>query len=133
MAGGLRGSGLTIEDRPTGIRRQSRESRGARFHTLKTLQEAGIETALSAQDLRGENGLARQAMYALRYGVPADRALASVTSIPARLLGISERIGSLEVGRDADLVIWSGRPFAATSRVLVVLIDGQVVVDRRKG
>ena len=60
-----------------------------------------------------------------------SEALRAVTSTPARLLGIEARVGTVEKGKDADLIVWSGPPFAATSRPLVVLIGGQVVVDRR--
>ena len=121
-----------IEDRPRGLRRSTYETRNARLYTLRSLIAAGIPTALSAQDLREEDGLARQAMYAMRFGVSAEDALKAVTSTPARLLGIEKRVGTLEAGKDADIVLWSGRPFAATSMPVVVLIGGEVVVDRRK-
>ncbi len=121
-----------IEDRPSGLRRSTYETEGARLYTMRALIEAGIPVALSAQDLREENGLARQAMYAMRFGVgPAD-ALRAVTSTPARILGIDERVGTLEKGKEADLVVWSGPPFAATSMPLVVVVGGKVVVDRRE-
>ena len=120
-----------IEDRATGIRRYS--DRGdLRFSTFKTLLDAGIVTALSAQDLRDEDGLARQAMYAKRFGVSLEAALASVTSTPARLLGIDNRVGTVEVGKDADLVVWNGPAFAATAMPAVVIVNGQVVVDQRR-
>jgi imidazolonepropionase-like amidohydrolase len=95
------------------------------------LLQAKIPTALSAQDLREEDGLARQAMYAQRFGVSFDDALRAVTQTPARLLGLEKELGTLVRGKRADLVLWSGTPFAATSMPLVVLIDGEVVLDRR--
>ncbi len=103
-----------------------------RLHTLRALIDAGVETALSAMDLRGEDGLARQAMYAIRYGVPPAEALRAVTSTPARLLGIDDQVGTVEAGKRADLVVWSGRPFAAVSRPLVVVVGGEIVVDRTR-
>ncbi len=121
-----------IEDRPSGLRRSTYETRGARLYTLRSLIEAGVPVALSAQDLREEDGLARQAMYAMRFGVEPAAALEAVTSTPARLLGVVDRIGTLEAGKDADLVVWSGEPFTATSMPLVVLLGGEVVVDRRE-
>ncbi len=121
-----------IEDRPRGLRRSTYETRNARLYTLRSLIEAGIPTALSAQDLREEDGLARQAMYAMRFGVSEENALKAVTSTPARLLGIEKRVGTLAAGKDADIVLWSGRPFAATSMPVVVLVGGEVVVDRRE-
>ena len=120
-----------IYERPSGIRARSSESRRSRYYTFRALIEAGIPTALSAQELREEDGLARQAMYAMRFGVRFDDALQAVTQTPAQMLGLDDQIGTIESGKRADLVIWRGQPFAATSMALVVLIDGQVVVDRR--
>jgi len=99
---------------------------------MKALLDSGIETALTAHELRDEDGLARQAMYAIRYGVAADKVLRAVTATPARILGLGDELGTLEPGKRADVVIWSGQPFEATSSPLVVLIDGEVVLDRRK-
>ncbi len=120
-----------IYEHPAGIRLRSGEGRRSMYYTFRALIEAGIETALSAQEFREEDGLARQAMYAVRFGVDFDDALQAVTQTPARLLGLDGQLGTLQPGKRADLVVWSGPPFAATSMPLVVLIDGEVVVDRR--
>lgn len=102
------------------------ESRRARLHTVKDLVDAGIPTALSAQDLREEDGLARQAMLAQRSGVSAAKALELVTLAPAKILGVDAEVGSIENGKRADLVIWNGAPFAATSRTVAVYVDGRL-------
>ena len=102
------------------------EHRRSRLHTLRDLVEAGVLTALSAQDLREEDGLARQAMLAIRSGVKAEKALELVTLAPARILGIDGEVGSVEAGKRADLVVWNGAPFAATSRVVQVYLGGQL-------
>jgi imidazolonepropionase-like amidohydrolase len=120
-----------IYARPSGVVARSGEGRRSRYYTFRALLEAGIPTALSAQDLREEDGLARQAMYAMRFGVSFDDALRAVTQTPAELLGLDDQLGTLEPGKRADLVLWSGQPFAATSSVTVVLIDGSIVVDKR--
>ncbi|MCA9002894.1 MAG: amidohydrolase family protein, partial [Planctomycetes bacterium] len=52
-----------------------------------------------------------------------------VTLVPARVLGLEDRIGSVEVGKDADLVLWSGPPFELTSRVLAVWVSGTPVTQ----
>ncbi len=116
-----------------GYRAASREVDNARLHTLRTLFAAGVSTALTAHELRDEDGLARQGMYALRFGASLEEVLSATTSTPARLLGVDDEIGTLEAGKAADLVVWSGTPFAADSRPLVVVIGGEVVHDRRKG
>jgi len=58
--------------------------------------------------------------------------VATVTINPARMLGIEDRVGTVEVGKDADLVLWSGTPFEPTSRVTAVLVDGALVVDTQQ-
>jgi len=122
-----------IDDRLTGVRDRAAEGERPRYFTFATLVAAGIPVALSAQDLREEDGLARQAMYAVRFGARPEDALRAVTQVPARLLGLEKELGTVEPGKRADLVLWSGPPLAATSEVLLVLIDGHVVVDRRRG
>ena len=56
-----------------------------------------------------------------------EEALRCITINPAEILGISDRVGSLEVEKDADIVIWSGHPFEFYSKVEQVLIDGEEV------
>jgi imidazolonepropionase-like amidohydrolase len=81
----------------------------------------------------GARHLPLHAAYAVRYGLgPAD-ALAALTLWPARAFQLADRIGSLEKGKDADLVVFSGNPFEPQSRVLLVVCNGAVVVDRREG
>ncbi|MBL1218570.1 MAG: hypothetical protein D8M59_13890 [Planctomycetes bacterium] len=116
---------------PSGLRQRSSETRESRLGTITELLDAGIDTALSAQDLREEDGLIRQAMYAVRAGVEAETALRLVTEVPARMLGLGDRLGTVETGKQADLVVWSGEPLEATSKPLVVMIKGSVVVDER--
>ena len=67
-----------------------------------------------------------------REGVPIapERAIRWVTSNPARMLGLGDRTGSIAVGKDADLVLWSGDPFSVYSRAEQVFIDGALVFDR---
>ena len=63
------------------------------------------------------------------WGLSAQEALAAVTRDAARLLGIDERVGTLEVGKDGDLVLFSGDPFEYTSQVCGVVIEGEVVSE----
>ena len=65
-------------------------------------------------------------------GVPEEEALKMVTLNPAKQLGIDKRTGSIEVGKDADLVIWDAHPFSIYSRVDTTMIEGEVYFDRAK-
>jgi imidazolonepropionase-like amidohydrolase len=105
------------------------------FMTLETARDLvalGVPVALSAHGAIGdEDTLGRQAGWAMRGGLSLEDALAAVTTTPARLLGVDDQVGTLAVGRAADLVLWSGTPFEATSAVIGVLIDGRLVLDPR--
>jgi imidazolonepropionase-like amidohydrolase len=65
-------------------------------------------------------------------GVPEQDALQMITLNPAKQLGIDKWTGSIEVGKDADIVIWSAHPFSVYSRVEMTMIDGEVFFDRAK-
>jgi imidazolonepropionase-like amidohydrolase len=68
--------------------------------------------------------LVHQATLAVKEGLDPATALAALTINPARIAGIDERLGSIEPGKDADLVIWSGDPLDVRSRVRRALIEG---------
>ena len=61
-----------------------------------------------------------------------EQALKLVTINPAIQLGIQDRVGSIEIGKDADLAIWNGHPFSVYSRVDTTFIDGDVYFDRQQ-
>jgi len=116
-----------------GVRDGTNDTSGSRLGTLRALFDAGLEPALSAQDLRDEAGLDRQAMAAIKSGLSLDEALRAVTVNPARILGVDGDMGTVEAGKRGDVVVWSGEPFAATSRAVVVVVDGRVSLDLRSG
>jgi imidazolonepropionase-like amidohydrolase len=102
------------------------------WNTASQLVEQGLTVCLSAHGAGpGPATLGHQAGFAMRGGLSFDQALAAVTSAPAALLGLSDRLGTVAEGMDADLALWNGRPFASTSRVTGVVIDGNLVVDPR--
>ena len=65
-----------------------------------------------------------QARLAVRFGLPADAALASITAVPARILGVENRVGRIAAGHDADFVALSGDPFDLTTAVRWTMCDG---------
>jgi imidazolonepropionase-like amidohydrolase len=81
--------------------------------------------------------LIHQATLAVKEGLDPVTALRAVTINPARIIGCADRIGSLEVGKDADLVIWSGDPLDVMSRAERAYLDGREIYrydyDRREG
>jgi imidazolonepropionase-like amidohydrolase len=67
---------------------------------------------------------------AVREGLPEDAALDVVTTNPAEILGIDDRVGQVAPGTDADLVVWDGPFHQFDTRSRHVLVDGEVVFDR---
>ncbi|HRJ17215.1 MAG TPA: amidohydrolase family protein, partial [Saprospiraceae bacterium] len=70
-----------------------------------------------------------EAAQATAYGLSVEDALRAITLNPAILLGIEQRVGSIEPGKDADLVMYDGEPFEYLTRVCGVMIDGEIVSD----
>ncbi len=69
----------------------------------------------------------------IREGLPEEEALKAVTINAAEIIGVAGRVGSLEVGKDADLVVWSGDPFEPLTHCLLTVIDGNIVYQREEG
>ncbi|MCZ6515836.1 MAG: amidohydrolase family protein [Acidobacteria bacterium] len=65
-------------------------------------------------------------------GLGVERTLRAATLDAARILGIADRVGSLEPGQDADLVLYNGEPFEYTSHLEAVVINGEVATRREK-
>jgi imidazolonepropionase-like amidohydrolase len=75
------------------------------------------------------NFLAHQAALSVKHGLDAETALRALTINPARIVGVDDRLGSIEPGKDADLVVWSGDPLDVLSRVERALIDGAEIYN----
>jgi len=91
------------------------------------LIDAKIPMALTAGGLTGEDALCHQATQAIRYGLSFEETMKAVTVTPAKILGISKIAGSIKVGLDADLVLWTEKPFSLTSKPALVMIKGEIV------
>jgi len=88
------------------------------------LHEAGIRFALTAHGLKDTGAFRKNVGKAIEAGLPADVALASVTTVPASMAGVSDRLGTVEAGKIANLVVTDGELFAEKSKVREVWIDG---------
>jgi imidazolonepropionase-like amidohydrolase len=92
------------------------------------LASAGVTIAITTDHpVVPINFLAHQAALSVKHGLDRDTALRALTINPARIVGVDDRLGSIEPGKDADLVIWSGDPLDVLSRVTRALIDGEEV------
>jgi imidazolonepropionase-like amidohydrolase len=97
------------------------------------LTEAGASVCIKSDDAELMRHLNLEAAKMVKYGgVSEAQALAMITLNPARELGIDGRVGSIEVGKDADIVLFNGHPFDAFSRCELALIDGEVFFQRRE-
>ena len=103
------------------------DKRGAVINTAEALASQGIAIGFASSALSGTRHLPLTAAYAVRHGLDPFDALKALTVSPARMLRLESRLGSIERGRDADLVLFSGDPFSMTSRVRYVIIDGKIV------
>lgn len=103
------------------------ESLGATLENAARLHDAGVTVAFATFDAHNSRKLRQVAGNAVSYGMPWDAALRAVTLAPAEIWGISEQYGSLEPGKDADVVVWSGDPFELTTTAELVIIRGRVM------
>jgi imidazolonepropionase-like amidohydrolase len=96
-----------------------------------TLERAGVEVAIHSDDFITPSRLfLRSGAMAVRAGMSEAGAMRALTLAGARMLGLEDRLGSIEVGKDADLVLLSGPPFAVRTQVLETWIEGEPVFRR---
>jgi imidazolonepropionase-like amidohydrolase len=116
------------------------DSHGGKHETMELridgaakLEKAGVELALHSDDgVIDSRFLIRTAGLAMRGGLSRDGALKALTINGAHMLDLADRVGSLEVGKDADLAIFDGDPLSIYSNVLETWIDGEQMYDRSK-
>ena len=113
---------------PTLSNRSKVELKELSFNTLKTLYDAGIPVAITMDHPVVPVGyMPTVAAHAVKAGLPYEEALKAITINPAKVLGIDAEYGSIEQGKMADLVLWSGDPLDDQSREEKVFIHGQIV------
>ncbi len=108
------------------------EAYDATPYNAALMARAGVNVSLNSDSAELVRRLHLDSGKTIRYGMLApDEALAMVTLNPAHQLGIAARVGSLEVGKDADLAIFDGHPLACSSKCVWSLVDGEVEFQRR--
>lgn len=98
---------------------------GARYENAARLVAAGVTVAIMSGDSHNSRNIKQEAGNAVSYGLPWDQALRAVTLTPAELWGVARDYGSLEPGKVANVVVWSGDPFEFTTGVERVFIRGK--------
>jgi imidazolonepropionase-like amidohydrolase len=98
------------------------------YRNAALLQRKGVRIAFVSDMPEEEaSGLRISALLLCQQGIPQDEALKTITLCPAQILGIADAVGSLEEGKDADLVVFSGEPLDLSSKVVAVYSNGQLV------
>jgi imidazolonepropionase-like amidohydrolase len=103
---------------------------------LALVDQAGARAVVHSDDPSGSQRLTQEAAKGLAAGqaiglpLAEEDAIRWVTINPAWTLGLDDRIGSLEVGKNADVVLWSGDPFSVYTRTEKVWVDGALLYDR---
>jgi imidazolonepropionase-like amidohydrolase len=106
---------------------------------LALVHNAGARTIVHSDDATGTQRLNQDAAKgvaagaALGISIPPEVAITWITSNPAWALGLEDRIGALEPGKNADVVLWSGNPFSVYTKADRVWIDGALACDRADG
>jgi imidazolonepropionase-like amidohydrolase len=97
------------------------------------MQLAGLNVAINSDDAEMARRLNQEAAKSVKYGGMSEvDALKMVTINPAKMLHVEEKVGSIKVGKDADVVLWSDNPLSIYAKSLYTIVDGTVYFDREK-
>ena len=118
-----------LEDLPGGF-----DSIGSTLENAARLQRAGVKVAFTLDSPEPHNvrKLRQTAGNAVAHGLPWEAGLAGLTTVPAEIFGITDRFGTIERGRRANLVVWNGDPLEVTSFATHVFIDGVLQPERSR-
>jgi imidazolonepropionase-like amidohydrolase len=117
---------ITYVDSPGG----KEEALGVNMRVGALLEQAGVDVSFNTDDyILDSRRFLRYGALNVRYGMSEGKALEALTLAGARALGLEDRVGSLEVGKDADFVVLSGSPFSVYTKVEQTWVEGQKVFD----
>jgi imidazolonepropionase-like amidohydrolase len=97
------------------------------FSNAKTLNDAGIPFAIQSQDAHNARNLPYNAAACAAFGLPKDVALRSITLAPAQIFGVADKIGSLETGKLANIIVTDGDPLEIVTHVKHLFINGEEI------
>ncbi len=126
----LAAKGIPVTAGPILFSRQKYELRDMTPRNPGLMARAGVKVAIQTDEMSAVKYLTINAALAVREGMPEEEALRAITLNAAEIIGVADRVGSLEPGKDADLVVFSGHPFDYRTVVELVLVDGQVAYRR---
>ncbi|PZR25287.1 MAG: amidohydrolase [Citrobacter freundii] len=97
------------------------------------MHNVGLNVAINSDDAEMARRLNQEAAKIVKYGgVSEEEALKMVTLNPAKMLHVDDRVGSLKIGKDGDVVVWSDNPLSIYAKSLYTIVDGTVYFDRAK-
>ena len=127
----IKAAGVPVILHPT-MQRSGGDAENLSMETASVLTKAGIPVAIQSgyeTYVPKSRVVLFEAALAAAHGLTPEEALAAVTVVPARILGLDGRVGSLETGKDGDLVLFDGDPFEYTTHVTGVVVEGKVVSE----
>ena len=109
------------------------EVQDAIAYNAAIMQKVGLTVAVNSDDEEQATHLNQEAAKSVKYGnVPEEEAFKMCTLNPAKMLHIADRVGSIKVGKDADVVLWSDKPLSVYAKSLYTIVDGTIYFDRTK-
>ncbi len=130
----IKAAGVPVVLHPS-MRRAQGDAENLSMETAGRLDAAGIPIAIQSgfeSYVPKTRVILFEAAIAAAHGMPRDRALRSITLGAAELLGIAERVGSIDVGKDGDFALYDGDPFEYTSHCVGTIIDGKLVSTKER-
>jgi imidazolonepropionase-like amidohydrolase len=131
VASELAGLGLKVSVGPTLTRRSKVELKNKTWNTYKELSAHGVEVSITTDHpYTPIQYLNICASLAVREGLPEQKALEGITINPAKNLKVDSKLGSIEKGKDADLVLWTHHPFHYLAKPKWTMINGEIVFSQ---
>lgn len=97
------------------------------------MHKVGLNVAINSDDAEMARRLNQEAAKVMKYGgLSAEEALNMVTINPAKMLRVDSKVGSIKIGKDADVVVWSDNPLSIYAKSLFTIVDGTIYFDREK-